>query len=109
MKTMKSNTLKSKQTSVILGVLTLVAIVAISPHAFAQQGPSSSGQGQQNGIPLGAAYTSGASPPSGSSAGASYGSASDPYGPLAMPAWAAGMVAIGIVTGVGVYSTARKH
>ncbi len=106
---MKPNTIKLKQTSTILGVLTLVAIVIMSPHAFAQQGPSSSGQGQQNGIPLGSSYTSGASPSSSSTVGASYGSASDPYGPLAMPAWAAGMVAIGIVTGVGVYSTARKH
>ncbi|MDE1814000.1 MAG: hypothetical protein KGH87_07850 [Thaumarchaeota archaeon] len=61
---MKPNTLKSKQTSAILGTLSLVAIVAMSPHAFAQQGPSSSGQGQQNGIPLGSSYTSNAPPPS---------------------------------------------
>ncbi len=41
-------TIKSKHTSVILGVLTLVAIATVAPHAFAQQ----------NGIPLGQSYGS---------------------------------------------------
>jgi len=51
--------LSSKQTGALLGVLTLIAILALPPLAFAQQasqGPSSSGQGQQGGIPLGPPY-----------------------------------------------------
>jgi len=51
------NTLGDKaKPMAVLGVLALAAIVALVPHAFAQQGPSSSGQGQQGGIPLGAPY-----------------------------------------------------
>lgn len=101
---------KSKQTSVILGVLALVAIVAISPHAFAQQGPESSGQGQQGGIPLGSSYQSNAPPPSlGPVVGGSYNDSNNPTGPLQAAGWAAGLVVVGIMTGVGVYSTTRKH
>lgn len=40
----------------VLGALVLVAIVALAPHAFAQQGTSAFAQGQQKGIPLGPPY-----------------------------------------------------
>ncbi|MGH2612683.1 MAG: hypothetical protein ACRDFB_06485 [Rhabdochlamydiaceae bacterium] len=51
--------ISSKQTGVLLGVLALVAILAIPQVAFAQQvskGPSSFGVGQKAGIPLGPPY-----------------------------------------------------
>ena len=84
-------TLKSKQTSAILGVLSLVAIVTLAPHAFAKQGPSSAGQGQQGGIPLGPPYN----PQS--------------VDPNAIYAWSAGLVVVAIMTGVGIWSAVRKH
>jgi hypothetical protein len=40
----------------VLGALVLVAIVALTPHAFALQGPAAFAQGQQKGIPLGPPY-----------------------------------------------------
>lgn len=88
-------TIKSKQTSAILGVLTLVAIVALSPHAFAQQGPSSSGQGQQSGIPLGGNYGV---------------TTQSPATPDAMTAaWGAMIGVVAITSGVGVYTIVQKH
>ncbi len=54
METHNVDILKSKQTSALLGLLTLVVIVILAPHAFAQQNPA--GQGQQGGIPLGGPY-----------------------------------------------------
>ena len=75
-------TLKSKQTSAILGVLTLVAIVAFVPHAFAQQ----------NGIALG--------PPYGSPGYVD---------PNAVYAWSAGIVVVAVMSGVGIWTAVRKH
>ena len=75
-------TLKSKQTSAILGVLALVAIVTFSPHAFAQQ----------NGVPLG--------PPYGSPGYVD---------PNAVYAWSAGIAIVGIMSGVGIWSAVQKH
>lgn len=83
-------TIASKQTSAILGVLTLVAIVALSPHAFAQQGTSD--QSQQGGIPLG--------PPYGSP---------QPVDQNAIFAWSAGIAIVAVMSGVGVWSAVRKH
>lgn len=51
---MKTSKLQTRPLA-LLSVLTFVAVVAISPHAFAQQ-PFQGGQGQQNGIPLGSSY-----------------------------------------------------
>ena len=79
-------TIKSKQTSAILGVLTLVAIVALSPHAFAQQ----------NGIPLGSSYGSNPVPPPVST-------------DAATAAWSTMIAVVAVMSGVGVYTTARKH
>ncbi len=84
---------RSKQTSAILSVLTLVAIAAIAPHAFAQD---QSGQGQQSGISLGSSYGSNPVP-----------------APATMDAtmagWAAMLVIVGITSGIGVYTAVRKH
>lgn len=88
-------TIKSKQSSVILGVLTLVAIVALSPHAFAQQGPSSAGQGQQSGIPLGGNY--------------GVTTQSPPTPDASMAAWGMMIGVVAVTSGVGVYTIARKH
>ncbi len=47
------------QTGTLLGVLALITLFALPQLAFAQQAsqsPPSSGQGQQNGIPLGPPY-----------------------------------------------------
>jgi len=88
-------TIKSKQSSAILGVLTLVAIVALSPHAFAQQSPSSSGQGQQSGIPLGGNY------------GVTTQTPSSPDASTA--AWGSMIGIVAVISGVGVYTIARKH
>jgi len=103
--------LKSKHTSSILGVLALVVIVIFSPHAFAQQGPSSSGVGQQNGIPLGSSYNApaGTPPPSATSGGISYTDADNPHGPLQSIGWGAGFAIVGIMSGIGVWSAVRKH
>jgi hypothetical protein len=79
-------TIKSKQTSAILGVLTLVAIVAFSPHAFAQQG----------GIPLGSSYGSNPVPQPASM-------------DAAMAAWSAMIAIVAVMSGVGVYTAVRKH
>jgi hypothetical protein len=106
---MKTSSDKSKQMAV-LGVLALVAIVAVAPHAFAQQGPSSSGQGQQNGIALGSSYNAPAGTPSTSSGpGIAYTDADNPAGPLQGMGWAAGMVIAGVLSGVGVWTAVRKH
>jgi hypothetical protein len=96
---------------VVLGVLVLVAIVAVSPHAFAQQGPSSSGQGQQNGVPLGSSYNAPAGTPqaSPSSGGVTYNDSDNPYGPLSGMTWALGLAAAGVMSGIGVWTAVRKH
>jgi hypothetical protein len=79
----------------ILGVLALVAIVTIAPHAFAQQGPSSYGQGQQGGIPL----------------GSSYGQPNTPgyVDPNAASGWSVGLAAAAVMSGIGVWTAVRKH
>ena len=74
--------LKSKQTSAILGVLALIVIVALSPHASAQQ----------SGISLG--------PPYGSP---------QPADQNAIFAWSAGIAIIVVMSGIGVWSAVRKH
>ena len=125
---------RSKYFASLLGVLTLVAIVAVAPHAFAQSqptvgtgatlsptyntpagqtSPSQAGQGQQNGIPLGSSYSaSNIPPPSGSSAimgGIQYTDSDNPHGPLQMVAWAAGIAIFGVMSGVGIWTAVRKH
>jgi hypothetical protein len=52
---MKTSGDKTKSMAV-LGALALIAIVALTPHAFALQGPSAFMHGQQKGIPLGPPY-----------------------------------------------------
>ena len=82
--------IKSKHIATLLSVLALVTFVTISPHAFAQQGSSSTGQ--QNGIPLG-----------------------PPYGtpgyvdPNAVYGWSAGIAIVAIMSGVGVWSAVKKR
>ncbi len=92
MKTHNLDILKSKQTSAVLGLLILVAIVAIAPHAFAQANPA--GVGQQGGIPLGGNYgiTTQPSPDQGQALG-----------------WGVGMAAAGLATGVGMWSIAKRR
>ncbi|WP_157927314.1 hypothetical protein [Candidatus Nitrosotalea okcheonensis] len=65
---------KLKPTSALLGVLVLLAIVTIFPHAFAQL---------------------------------SYTDANNPHGPLQPVTWAAGLVVVGVVAGVGVFTTVK--
>jgi len=96
----------------VLGVLALVAIVAVAPNAFAQQTPSSSGQGQQNGIPLGSSYNAqGGTQSSGTSipAGVTYNDSDNPYGPLSGMAWGAGLAIAGVMSGIGAWTAVRKH
>lgn len=38
-----------------------------------------------------------------------YTDSDNPIGPLIMPAWAAGLATVGVVTGIGVWTIARKH
>jgi hypothetical protein len=52
---MKTPNYKTRPIVAVLSVLAFVTVVAISPHAFAQQ-TFQGGQGQQNGIPLGSSY-----------------------------------------------------
>jgi hypothetical protein len=66
-----------------------------SPHVFAQQGPSSSGQGQQNGIPLGGNYGITAQPPA------------TPEATIA--GWATMIAITAIMSGIGVYTAVRRH
>ena len=101
---------KSKHTTILLGAFAMVAIVALAPHAFAQE--SSSGQGQQGGIPLGSSYSASAGTQSQSSSLASlvgYTDTDNPVGPLQSVAWGVGLAVMGIMTGVGVWSAVRKH
>lgn len=79
-------TIKSKQTSAILGVLTLVAIATVAPHAFAQQ----------NGIPLGQSYGSNPVPPPATV-------------DATMAGWATMLAVVGVTSGIGVYTAVRKH
>jgi len=92
---MKTLSNKAKPMAV-LGVLALVAIVTLTPHAFAQQGPSSSGQGQQNGIPLGASYGNQPNTPGYADPNAVYG-------------WSAGLAVAAVMSGVGIFTAVRKH
>jgi hypothetical protein len=70
----------------VLGVLALVAIVTMAPHALAQQ----------NGIPLGPPYGTGGQQPSTTGSDSAVG-------------WSAGMAVMAVMTGVGVWSAVRKH
>ena len=83
--------LKSKQTGILLSILTFVAVATVFPHALAQ-GPSSSGQGQQGGIPLGSPY----------------GQQSNPD-PNVVYAWSAGIAVAAIMSGIGVWTAVRKQ
>jgi len=105
---------RSRQTSILLGIIVMTAIVALSPHAFAQnysnniqqggaQIAQQAGQGQQNGIPLGTPTNTQYTLGSGgiqepSTAG------SDPT-----PAYATGIGVIAVMSGIGVWSAVRKH
>lgn len=90
---MRTMNVKTTQAGILLGVFAMVAFVSLAPHAFAQStsGPvATSGQTQYS---LG---TGGIQEPS--TAG------SDPT-----PAYATGIAAIGIMSGIGVWSAVRKH
>jgi hypothetical protein len=65
---------KPKQAEALLGVLVLLAIVSIAPHAFAQM----------------------------------YTDLDDPHGPLEGMAWAVGMAAAGVVSGIGIWAAVRR-
>lgn len=114
---MNTINVRSRQASILLGVIVMTAIVALSPHAFAQyqqnytqqiqqggnQIAQQAGQGQQNGIPLGAPTNTQYTLGSGgiqepSTAG------SDPT-----PAYATGIAVIGVMSGIGIWSAVRKH
>jgi hypothetical protein len=83
MKTHNLDILKSKQTSAVLGLLILVAIVAIAPHAFAQQ----------QGIPLGGPYgTPQPSPDQGMVLGVTV-----------------GLATAAAVSGIGIWTAVRKR
>ena len=125
---MKTSKLQTRPIVALLSVLTFVAVVAISPHAFAQQNPA--GQGQQNGIPLGSSYSnpqavqttpsspqalpnpSGQGQQNGIPLGSSYGS-----NPVPAPAtpdeitmgWSVGIAVIVAMSAVGVYTTTRHR
>ena len=92
---MKTIQIKSKQTSILLGVIAMVAIVTLSPHAFAQQ--NSAGQGQQGGIPLGSSYGSNSLPPS------------VPTPQDSVMGWAAGITIASVMSGIGAWTAVRKH
>ncbi len=72
----------SKQTSLLLGVLAMVAVVTLVPHVFAQESATN---------PLG------------------YTDQDNPTGPMQPIGWAAGMAIAGVMTGVGIWSAVRKH
>lgn len=82
----------SKQTTVLLGLFAMVAVVTLAPHAFAQSttGPVATSGGAQYSL-----GTGGIQEPS--TAG------SDPT-----PAYATGIVVIGVMTGVGIWSAASQ-
>lgn len=108
---MKTSRLKVKPIVAVLSVLAFAAVIAISPHAFAQQ-PFQGGQGQQNGIPLGSSYNA----PAGSQSVTSpvspqvvYNDSDNPYGPLQGMGWAAGMVIVGVMSGVGIWTAVRRR
>lgn len=63
-----------------LSVLALVAIVAIAPHAFAQQG-----------------------------GGIQYTDSDNPAGPLQGMAWGAGLAIVGVMSGIGVWTAVRRR
>jgi hypothetical protein len=125
---MKTSELQLKSIAV-LSVLAFATIVAISPHAFAQQAANltsnnfasnvqqggnqisqQSGQGQQNGIPLGSTYNAPAgSPQNQIPAQVVYNDSDNPTGPLQGMGWAAGMVIVGVMSGVGVWTAVRRR
>lgn len=76
---MKTNESKIKPASTLLGILVLLAVVAIIPHAFAAW------------------------------PGVGYTPADNPHGPLQMYAWAALGGVAGVMTGVGVYTAVKRH
>jgi len=90
---MKSLSKTQTNTSILFGVLAIVAVVTIAPHAFAQQNPA--GQGQQNGIPLGGNYgisTQQVQVDQGQSLG-----------------WGVGMGTAAVATGVGMWSIVKRR
>lgn len=66
---------RQRYAGILLGVLALVAVGALMPHASAQ---------------------------------IKYTEADDPHGPLQSVAWAAGMAVVGVMAGIGVYTTVRR-
>jgi hypothetical protein len=157
---MKTSSYKTRPIVAVLSVLAFVAVVAISPQAFAQQ-PFQGGQGQQNGIPLGSSYNAPANMPStpstshppanltsnnfasnvqqggnqiaqqagqgqqnGIPLGGSYNApaseaspvspqvvysdSDNPYGPLQVMGWTAGISIMGVMSGVGIWTAVRS-
>ncbi|MDE1844137.1 MAG: hypothetical protein KGI10_02275 [Thaumarchaeota archaeon] len=71
---MKTLTDKTKQMNVLFGVLALIVVVTIAPHAFA----------------------------------ITFTAADDPHGPMQANAWSAALVVVGIMSGVGVWTTIKR-
>ena len=71
--------MQTKLTGALFGVLALVAIFIIAPHAFAQQG------------------------------GIQYTDSDNPYGPLQGMAWSAGLAIAGVMSGIGVWAAVRRR
>jgi len=90
---MKTSRLKVKPIVAVLSVLAFAAVIAISPHAFAQQ-PFQGGQGQQNGIPLGAPYGQPNTP--------GY------VDPNAVYGWSSGLAVAAVLSGVGIWTAVRS-
>lgn len=65
------------------------------------------GQGQ-NGIPLGSSYNAPASPQNQISTQVVYNDSDNPVGPLQGTGWAAGMVIVGVMSGIGVWTAVRR-
>ncbi|MFZ1076208.1 MAG: hypothetical protein WAN47_02120 [Nitrosotalea sp.] len=106
---MKTSKLQVKPIAAVLSLLAFVAVVAMSPHAFAQQ-PFQGGQGQQNGIALGSSYNA----PAGSTqnqipAQVVYSDSDNPTGPLQGMGWGIGMAIVGVMSGVGVWTAVRSR
>jgi len=89
---MKTSKLQVRPIIAILGILTFASVVAISPHAFAQQNPA--GVGQQNGIPLGAPYGQPNAP--------GY------VDPNAVYGWSSGLAVAAVLSGVGIWTAVRS-
>lgn len=90
---MNTMNVKSKEASILLGVMATVAFVTLAPHAFAQSvtGTDQSTTSTDQSNPIG------------------YTDQDSPYGPLQMPAWGAGLAIAAVMSGIGVWSAVRRR